>query len=105
MRRSLILLAVLALCACATTTSPRPLVDSEHSQLIDLSWSFDEQTLYWPNSPSTFELKQLSYGPAPAGFFYASNSFCAPEHGGTHLDAPIHFAEGKHTADQIPLEQ
>ena len=28
-----------------------------------------------------------------------------PEHGGTHLDAPIHFGEGKQTADQIPLDK
>ena len=39
-----------------------------------------------------------------SGFFYASNAFCAPEHGGTHLDAPVHFAEGKQTAEQVPLE-
>jgi kynurenine formamidase len=31
------------------------------------------------------------------------NSFCAPEHGGTHLDAPSHFAGAGRTADQIPL--
>lgn len=40
-----------------------------------------------------------------AGFFYASNSLCTAEHGGTHLDAPIHFAEGRKTTEQIPLEQ
>ncbi|HYO51627.1 cyclase family protein [Archangium sp.] len=39
------------------------------------------------------------------GYFYASYTLCAPEHGGTHLDAPIHFAEGKTTADRIPLER
>jgi kynurenine formamidase len=26
-----------------------------------------------------------------------------PEHGGTHLDAPIHFATGKWTVDELPL--
>ena len=25
------------------------------------------------------------------------------EHAGTHMDAPIHFAEGKMTVDQIPI--
>lgn len=29
----------------------------------------------------------------------------ATEHGGTHLDAPIHFAEGALTADQLPVGQ
>jgi hypothetical protein len=40
-----------------------------------------------------------------AGYFYSAYSFCAPEHGGTHLDAPIHFGEGRWTADQIPVER
>lgn len=29
----------------------------------------------------------------------------AAEHGGTHIDAPIHFFEGAYTVDQIPLEK
>ncbi|HJQ36535.1 MAG TPA: cyclase family protein [Thermoanaerobaculia bacterium] len=99
MRRFLLLLAF---CACTTS---RPLIDVEHSEAIDLSWAFDEKTLYWPSSPSAFELKQLAYGPTPGGWFYSSNLLCTPEHGGTHLDAPIHFAAGKRTADQIPLTQ
>ncbi|HEX2122243.1 MAG TPA: cyclase family protein [Thermoanaerobaculia bacterium] len=104
MRRTPILLALLALCACATTT-PRPPIDLENAQLVDLTYAFDERTLYWPSSPSGFELKQLAYGPTPGGWFYSSYAICTPEHGGTHLDAPIHFAEGKRTADQIPLRQ
>src|SRR5215212_3296953 len=103
MRRSTILLALLAFCACTAAT--RPLIDVGHAELVDLSWAFDEHTLYWPSSPSAFELKQLAYGPTPGGWFYSSNLFCTPEHGGTHLDAPIHFAAGKRTADQIPLTQ
>src|SRR5687767_11042706 len=74
-------------------------------RLVDLTHAFNAQTLYWPTSPTTFQLQQLSFGPTPGGFFYAANAFCAPEHGGTHLDAPIHFAEGQRTADQLPLEQ
>ena len=110
MRRQLALLALAALCACSTatnsaTSATRPLVDLEHAELVDLTWQFDETTLYWPTSPSTFELKQLAYGPTPGGYFYSSYAVCTPEHGGTHLDAPIHFAEGRRTADQIPLEQ
>ncbi len=84
--------------------APMPF-DLSAYRLVDLTYAFDDKTLYWPTSPSGFQLQQLAYGPTPGGFFYASNSFCAPEHGGTHLDAPIHFAEGKRTADQVPLEQ
>jgi kynurenine formamidase len=27
------------------------------------------------------------------------------EHGGTHIDAPIHFARGRQTLDQVPIER
>jgi kynurenine formamidase len=47
----------------------------------------------------------LAAGKTPAGYFYAANTFCTPEHGGTHLDAPIHFFEKGLTADKLPLEQ
>jgi kynurenine formamidase len=94
-------LLLLALCACATS----PSVDLRNAELIDLTWPFDEKTLYWPTSPSAFEIEQLAYGQTPGGYFYSSYSICTPEHGGTHLDAPIHFAEGRKTADEIPLRQ
>lgn len=74
-------------------------------RLVDLTQPFNEQTIYWPTSPSTFKLQRLAYGVTGAGFFFAANTFCAPEHGGTHLDAPIHFAQGRRTSDAIPLEQ
>src|SRR2546430_13401795 len=41
----------------------------------------------------------------PGGYYYAANNFAAAEHGGTHLDAPVHFVEGRHTTDQIPIDQ
>lgn len=97
-----LLLVLLFLCACTTA---RPPVDLARAELVDLTWSYDEHTLYWPTSPSAFELKELAHGQTPGGWFYASNAFCTPEHGGTHLDAPIHFAEGRRTTDQIPLRQ
>jgi kynurenine formamidase len=102
MHRRFALLALIALCACTTA---RPPIDLTHAELVDLTWPYDEQTLYWPTSPSAFELKQLAYGPTPGGWFYSSYAICTPEHGGTHLDAPIHFAEGKTTTDRIPLER
>lgn len=102
MRNVLALLACLILCACATTQPP---LDLAHAELIDLTWPYDDKTLYWPTSPSAFELKELAYGPTPGGWFYSSYAICTPEHGGTHLDAPIHFAAGKLTADKLPLEK
>jgi kynurenine formamidase/quercetin dioxygenase-like cupin family protein len=75
------------------------------ARVVDLTWPFDEHTLYWPTSPSAFELRQLHHGPTAGGWFYASNTICTPEHGGTHLDAPIHFGKGKQTTDEIPLDR
>lgn len=72
---------------------------------IDLTHPFDAKTLYWPTSPSGFVKETLHYGPTPGGYFYSANTFAAPEHGGTHLDAPIHFAENQATADTIALER
>lgn len=71
---------------------------------IDLSHDFSSQTIYWPNNPVGFKLDTQFNGITAAGFYYASNAFFSPEHGGTHLDAPVHFAKGKWSADEIPLE-
>lgn len=101
--RAASLLTLLALTACATT--PRPPIDLSNSEVVDLTYAFSERTLYWPNSPGGFELEQLSHGVTPGGYFYASNAFSSPEHGGTHLDAPIHFAEKGLTIDALPPAQ
>jgi kynurenine formamidase len=93
---------VVASAALGASSTP-PSLDT--SKVVDLSHPFDEKTLYWPTSPSSFELKKLSYGETPGGWFYAANSVCTPEHGGTHLDAPIHFDRNGKTIDQIPLRQ
>lgn len=112
-------LPMLSLLACSVPTAdgpgetavqPAPAGPSLMDQLasahvVDLSYAYDADTLYWPTSPSAFELDQLSYGETDAGFFYASNAFSTPEHGGTHLDAPIHFAAGKQHTDEVPVER
>ncbi|HTR19852.1 MAG TPA: cyclase family protein [Gemmatimonadales bacterium] len=71
---------------------------------VDLSYSFDSSTIYWPTA-QPFHLQVVSAQRTPGGWYYAANNFAAAEHGGTHLDAPVHFAEGRHTTDQVPLEQ
>jgi kynurenine formamidase len=70
---------------------------------IDLTHSFDSTTLYWPNNKTTFIHNADSEGFTQQGYFYSSYSICAPEHGGTHLDAPIHFAKDKYTVEELPL--
>lgn len=102
--RILVPALVLAFASLAAEARAQQL-DLEGYQIVDLTHSFNEQTIYWPTAPSTFGLERLAYGRTDAGYFYAANAFSAPEHGGTHVDAPIHFAEGGRSADEIPLEQ
>ena len=83
-------------------TLPDRLADAPPDRLVDLTHSFDQETLYWPTTPG-FRLTSDARGVTRAGYWYASNSFCASEHGGTHLDAPFHFAEHGWTTDQIPM--
>jgi len=73
-------------------------------KVVDLSWSFNNDTVYWPTAPG-FEKSTDAEGINDKGYYYSAYSIKTAEHGGTHLDAPVHFAEGKRSADQIPLEQ
>jgi kynurenine formamidase len=76
----------------------------EQEKRLDMTYPFEESTIYWPTAKS-FALEKLSWGDTAGGFWYASNNFSAAEHGGTHVDAPIHFARGGRTIDQVPLEE
>jgi kynurenine formamidase len=80
-------------------------IDFSARTIVDLTHPYNAKTVYWPTSPSKFRLDKLAYGKTDAGYFYSAYSLSTPEHGGTHLDAPIHFSEGGRSADQIPLEQ
>ena len=102
-----ILIIIFIFSSCKTeTTNNQPSLSTilSEGKWIDLSYSFSNETLYWPNNPTGFQLDTQFNGTTPAGFYYSSNAFCAPEHGGTHLDAPVHFAEGKQSSDKVPLE-
>jgi len=79
-------------------------LDIETARLVDLTHPFDDTTIYWPTA-RRFELDPVSHGRTPGGWWYAANDFCAAEHGGTHLDAPVHFAERGWTTDEIPLDR
>jgi len=71
---------------------------------IDLSYDFSDKTIYWPTA-NGFKLDTAFNGTTPGGFYYSAYNYCAAEHGGTHLDAPVHFAKGKWATDEIPLER
>jgi kynurenine formamidase len=72
--------------------------------LVDLTHPFDGQTIYWPTE-SGFVLELGNNGPTEKGYYYAANRFRAAEHGGTHIDAPIHFHDQRNTVDQIELSR
>jgi len=96
--------------ACGRPASEAPGLASglasvlKDAKLVDLSYAYDADTLYWPTNHA-FVLERVAYGPNQDGDWYASNDFSTSEHGGTHIDAPIHFAEGGNTTAQIPLTQ
>lgn len=73
-------------------------------EIVDLSHTYDQTTIFWPTA-ETFRLDVVANGVTPGGYFYAANNFFSSEHGGTHLDAPVHFAEGAQSVDQLPLDR
>lgn len=77
--------------------------DGSRGRWVDLTHAFSQSSVFWPTDTLGFQLEELAYGPTDGGWFYASYRYSGAEHGGTHLDAPIHFAEGRRTSDEIPL--
>ncbi|HEU4769046.1 MAG TPA: cyclase family protein [Pyrinomonadaceae bacterium] len=73
-------------------------------RVVDLSHAFDASTVYWPTAEG-FKLETDFEGMTEKGYFYSAYRYSAAEHGGTHLDSPVHFAKGRHTVDEIPLDQ
>jgi kynurenine formamidase len=94
-----VMLAILAGPIAAQT------LDLKAYRIVDLTHSFNAKTVYWPTATSKFRLDRQAFGPTDGGYFYSANSLSTPEHGGTHLDAPLHFAEKGRAADAIPLDQ
>ena len=77
---------------------------------VDLTHTFDENSLYWPAAVGTteegsFDMEVIYADDTDNGYYYASNQFCTPEHGGTHIDSPIHFARDRYTTEQLQLDK
>lgn len=88
--------------AAGTACAQRFTVDV--AKTIDLSHPFDEHTIYWPTD-KPFQWQRESWGMTPGGYWYASGRYAASEHGGTHIDAPIHFGKDKPMLDELALSQ
>jgi kynurenine formamidase len=76
----------------------------EQGSILDMTYVFNQDSIYWPTGQS-FKSTKVSWGYNEKGQWYASNDYSANEHGGTHVDAPIHFYQGGRTIDQIPLKE
>ncbi len=100
---TLITLSVIISCGKKEEKHIEKKIIIKENNWIDLTYTFDSTTLYWPNNVCGFEHKEDFKGTTPGGYFYSSYSICTPEHGGTHIDAPIHFAKDHLTVDSIPL--
>lgn len=74
------------------------------ARYVDLSHAFDASTIYWPTEEG-FVLETEFAGTTPGGWHYEANRFRGAEHGGTHLDAPVHFAATGQTAETVPLDR
>jgi len=97
-------LSALFSAACGGKGQPEEQSFPPNLQVVDLSYAFDESTIYWPTD-GPFVHEKVAYGHTEAGYWYSSFRYAANEHGGTHMDAPIHFAEGKDSVEQIPIER
>jgi kynurenine formamidase len=95
-------------CADKPSQSSENLPLEDHSlnkkTIIDLTHTFSEETVYWVTAKE-FQLEVVAKGDTGKGFFYTANNFETAEHGGTHIDAPIHFSKGKQSVEEIPLDR
>ena len=102
------LISVLAIGCKPTETENSDIKPAETNfpdgKFVDLSYDFSEETIYWVNA-KRFEKEKVADGMTDAGFYYSANNYSAAEHGGTHIDSPIHFAKDRQTVDEIPLEK
>jgi kynurenine formamidase len=107
MRPLVLLVLTGALAACtAAPAPPAPPAPAAFpgGDLVDLSHPYDDRTVFWPTADG-FKLTKVADGDTPGGYYYSANNFSTAEHGGTHLDAPVHFARGAQAVDGIPLDR
>ena len=103
MKKLLIILVASTLFTCSNKIEQ----SQEHlnfNKIVDLSHDYSSETLYWVTAKE-FKLDTVFAGTTDKGFYYTANNFETAEHGGTHIDAPIHFAENTMSVDELPLEK
>ena len=78
--------------------------DGSGGSWIDLTYAYSAETIFWPTADG-FRLDEVAYGETELGYFYSAYNISMAEHGGTHLDAPIHFSRVGMSSEQIPLDR
>src|SRR5215217_3615996 len=101
MKRLQLLLFLLVLVVPVTAQKPDAFPSG---RVVDLTYAFDADSVYWPTAQQ-FKLETDFEGMTDKGYFYSAYRYSAAEHGGTHLDSPVHFAKGRYTVDELPLEK
>jgi kynurenine formamidase len=69
-------------------------------RLVDLTAPLGPDTVLWPGS-TPFEATVVADHDTHGGY---ARELAVPEHAGTHLDAPAHFARDGSTTEQLPLD-
>ncbi len=100
-----ILTVLLALATWAFAQQQRsPALQFDPARLVDMSYEFDDKTVYWPTA-KPFEWHKDAWGRRGDGQWYSSATFTTSEHGGTHIDSPIHFSESGMAVNEIPVSR
>ncbi|KAI8480403.1 hypothetical protein Bbelb_418610 [Branchiostoma belcheri] len=80
--------------------TPRP---GQGQQVIDMTYTLDDTTLYRPGR-KPFRLADV-FRNYTGEYYYEGSVIETTEHGGTHMDAPVHFSKNKWKNDDIPVER
>ncbi|XP_078663673.1 isatin hydrolase-like [Branchiostoma floridae x Branchiostoma belcheri] len=73
-------------------------------RVIDMTHTFDENTIYWPTLRQ-FKRTGVLRNYTADGTWREESDIEGAEHGGTHLDAPAHFSKNKWRSHDIPVER
>ena len=105
------LAAMLIVTSACSGPTPRPQPPAGPTafptgELVDLSHTYDATTIFWPTA-DPFTLEKVADGDHAGRVSTTRRTISrTAEHGGTHLDAPVHFAARQtRPSITIPLDQ
>lgn len=102
MRLQLLVVVAAALAACTPKEQESDRFNDLFEgdlQVVDLTHSLSKDSPYWPD-PNGFVFDYDTIFAQPSGA-PGMGKYKVSEHFGTHMDAPVHFADGKASIDDI----